>query len=177
MQHGLRTTGIRHKHHNISILGLPLFAVASCAAAQAPPEPSRIPTPDLGPNVLIFSPTTSSSTMQQKIDAIYAVQQHNEFGSERNALLFLPGEYHVDVPVGFYTQVIGLGVSPDAVHIVGNVHADASLPRNNATCTFWRAAEGFSVTPSGGATQWAASQAGALCPLPLPRHPVLPPRS
>ncbi|SRR6266567_4744239 len=162
MQHGLRTTGIRHKHHIISTLGLTLFAVASCAAAQAPPEPRRIPTPDLGPNVLIFSPTTSPSSMQQQIDAIYTVQQHNEFGSERNAILFLPGEYHVDVPVGFYTQVIGLGASPDAVHIVGNVHADASLPRNNATCTFWRAAEGFSVTPSGGTTQWAVSQAVAF---------------
>ncbi len=58
-------------------------------------------------------------------------------------LLFLPGEYHVDVPVGFYTQVLGLGATPDAVHIMGNVHSDASLPHNNATCTFWRAAEGF----------------------------------
>ncbi len=97
--------------------------------------------------------------MQQQIDAIYSVQQHNEFGSERNAILFLPGEYHIDIPVGFYTEVVGLGASPDAVHITGNVHADASLPRNNATCTFWRAAEGFSVTPSGGTMQWAVSQA------------------
>jgi len=97
--------------------------------------------------------------MQQQIDKIYAVQQHNEFGSERNAILFLPGEYHVDVPVGFYTEVIGLGASPDQVHITGNVHADASLPRNNATCTFWRAAAGFSVTPTSGTMQWAVSQA------------------
>ena len=45
------------------------------------------------------------------------------------------------------------------MHITGNVHADASLPKNNATCTFWRAAEGFSVTPSSGTLQWAVSQA------------------
>ena len=77
--------------------------------------------------------------MQQQIDKIYAVQEHSEFGSARDALLFLPGNYRVDVPIGFYTQVLGLGVTPDAVHISGNVHADASLPRNNATCTFWRA--------------------------------------
>ena len=69
------------------------------------------------------------------------------------------GEYHVDIPVGFYTQVIGLGATPDAVHIIGNVHSDASLPHNNATCTFWRSAEGFSVTPTGGTMQWAVSQA------------------
>ena len=99
------------------------------------------------------------SAMQAQIDKIYATQQKNEFGAERDALLFLPGEYHVDVPVGFYTEVIGLGASPDAVHIVGNVHSDASLPHNNATCTFWRGVEGFSVTPTGGTMQWAVSQA------------------
>ena len=62
-------------------------------------------------------------------------------------------------PVGFYTQVLGLGATPDAVHITGNVHSDASLPRNNATCTFWRGVEGFSVTPTEGTMQWAVSQA------------------
>ena len=72
---------------------------------------------------------------------------------------FCPANYHVDVPVGFYTEVLGLGATPDAVHIMGNVHSDASLPHNNATCTFWRAAEGFSVTPTGGTMQWAVSQA------------------
>ncbi len=61
--------------------------------------------------------------------------------------------------IGFYTQVIGLGATPDAVRIAGNVHADASLPRNNATCTFWRGVEGFSVVPAGGTMQWAVSQA------------------
>ena len=82
--------------------------------------------------------------MQRQIDAIYATQQHNEFGSQRNALLFLPGDYKLDIPVGFYTEVIGLGASPDGVHITGNVHADASEPNNNATTTFWRGIEGFS---------------------------------
>src|ERR1039458_2687983 len=39
------------------------------------------------------------------------------------------------------------------------LHSDATLPRNNATCTFWKAAEGFSVTPTGGTMKWAVSQA------------------
>jgi hypothetical protein len=115
--------------------------------------------PDFGPNVLVFDPSMPSSAIQHQIDKVYAIQQHSEFGAARFALLFLPGEYQVDVPVGFYTQVLGLGATPDAVHITGNVHSDASLPRNNATCTFWRAAEGFSVTPAGGTMQWAVSQA------------------
>jgi hypothetical protein len=119
-------------------------------------------TPDLGPNVLIFNPSMAPSAMQRQIDAIYATQQHNEFGIQRNALLFLPGDYKLDIPVGFYTEVIGLGASPDAVHITGNVHADASEPNNNATTTFWRGIEGFSISPAGGAMQWAVSQAAPL---------------
>jgi len=139
-------------NHKIFILAsLLAFAPAMLSAgAQAP---------DLGPNVFVFDPSMSSAAIQQQIDKVYAIQEHSEFGSARNALLFLPGNYNVDVPIGFYTEVVGLGATPDAVHITGNVHADASLPRNNATCTFWRAAEGFSVTPTGGSMQWAVSQA------------------
>jgi hypothetical protein len=138
-----------------------IFLLLGCSSRSA--FAAAGPKPDFGPNVLIFNPSMPSAAIQEQIDKVYAVQQHSEFGPARNALLFLPGEYHVDVPVGFYTQVLGLGISPDAVHITGNVHADASLPHNNATCTFWRAAEGFSVTPVGGAVsgtmQWAVSQA------------------
>ncbi len=137
----------------LCLLGL----AASAACAAAPPH--TLAKPDLGPNVFIFDPAMPPNAMQAQIDKIYAQQQHSEFGAGRYALLFLPGEYHLDVPVGFYTQVLGLGATPDSVHITGNVHADASLPRNNATCTFWRAAEGFSVTPTGGTMQWAVSQA------------------
>jgi len=115
--------------------------------------------PDLGPNVSIFDPSMPVAAMQRRINDIYTTQQHNEFGSQRNALLFLPGEYKVDIPIGFYTQVLGLGASPDAVRLSGNVHADASEPNNNATTTFWRAAEGFSISPAGGSMQWAVSQA------------------
>jgi hypothetical protein len=115
--------------------------------------------PDFGPNVILFTPSMPAAAIQQQIDKVYAIQQHSEFGTARFALLFLPGEYKVDIPIGFYTEVAGLGTSPDAVHITGDVHADASLPRNNATCTFWRAISGLAVTPTGGTMQWAVSQA------------------
>ena len=137
------------------ILALIVAAGATLAVAESKPDKK----PDLGSNVLIFDSTMPQAAIQQQIDKIYAVERRNEFGPERYALLFLPGEYHVDVPVGFYTEVLGLGSSPDAVHISGNVHADASHDNNNATTTFWRAAEGFSVTPTGGTMQWAVSQA------------------
>ena len=116
-------------------------------------------SPEFGANVLVFDPGMARETMQAQIDKIYAVERRNEFGPERYAILFKPGEYQLDVPVGFYTEVAGLGATPDAVHITGNVHADASHDNNNATTTFWRDAEGFSVTPTGGTMQWAVSQA------------------
>ena len=112
-----------------------------------------------GPNVFVFEPGMSSSAMQAKINEIDAQQEHSEFGPGRYAFLLKPGEYKLDIPVGFYTEVMGLGATPDAVHVTGNVHADAALGRNNATTTFWRGAEGFSVTPTGGTLQWAVSQA------------------
>jgi hypothetical protein len=147
------------RHHSLTRLSI---VVALLAYALFPAMAARAAKPDFGPNVLIFGPSTPAASIQEAIDKVYAVQQHNEFGPQRNALLFLPGDYHVDVPVGFYTEVIGLGALPDDTRIVGNLHADANLPNNNATTTFWRSAEGLSVTPTGGTMQWAVSQAIAL---------------
>jgi hypothetical protein len=112
-----------------------------------------------GPNVFVFQKDTPAGVMQDEINGIYAKQQHSEFSANRYAFLFLPGNYTVDVPIGFYTQVLGLGASPDDVHITGNVHVDAASRNNNATTTFWRGAEGFSVTPTAGSMRWAVSQA------------------
>lgn len=114
--------------------------------------------PEFGPNVMVFSPSMTTEAIQAQIDKVYTVQQRNEFGPERNALLFLPGDYKVNVPIGFYTEVIGLGASPDDVRITGDVRAEP-VRGNNATVTFWRTAEGFSVTPAGGTMRWAVSQA------------------
>jgi hypothetical protein len=141
-----------------AFLGVALLLVLIMGSSR-PAKAAAVAKPDFGPNVLIFSPSMPMAEIQAQIDKVYAAEQHSEFGAERYAFFFMPGNYQVDVPVGFYTEVIGLGATPDSVHITGNVHADASLPRNNATCTFWRAVEGLAVTPTGGTMQWAVSQA------------------
>lgn len=138
-----------------SFFGLSFLTMAAISAFAQQSSP-------FGKHVFVFSPKTPHDAMQKKIDDVYAEQQHSEFGTGRYAFLFMPGEYKVDVPIGFYTQVLGLGARPDDVHITGNVHVDAAARNNNATTTFWRAAEGFSVTPTGGTMQWAVSQAVAL---------------
>jgi hypothetical protein len=114
--------------------------------------------PDFGPNVLIFNPSMPAAAIQDQINKVYDIQKNSEFGSARNALLFLPGTYNVDVPVGYYTQVLGLGTSPDSVSITGGLHAGPGRG-DRALVTFWRAAEGLSVTPPTGVMQWAVSQA------------------
>jgi len=131
---------------NINYMG---FATASSA-------------PNFGPNVIIFDPSMSSSSIQSQLDNIYNQQHTNQFGSARYALLFKPGSYNNTVNVGFYTQVLGLGQSPDNVTINGGVISNAVLSGNNATQNFWEGAENLSVSPSGGTDQWAVSQA---CPM------------
>ncbi|MFJ9784826.1 RICIN domain-containing protein [Amycolatopsis sp. NPDC101161] len=116
--------------------------------------------PDFGPNVVVFDPSMSSSAIQSRLNSIFSQQERNQFGSQRYAVMFKPGTYANDVNVGFYTQVLGLGLSPDAVTINGAVHVEADwFPPQNATQNFWRGAENLSVNPNGGADRWAVSQA------------------
>jgi hypothetical protein len=82
--------------------GLTVVLLATALPALA----TKGAKPQFGPNVLIFDPSMPSQAIQKQIDAVYATQQHNEFGPQRNALLFLPGNYSVNLPVGFYTEVI-----------------------------------------------------------------------
>ena len=146
----------RWTYFGISVVAATAMAI-SVANAQLPT--AAMP---FGPNALVFDPSMPAADMQRQIDRIYAEQQHAEFGPGRYAILLRPGDYKLNIPIGFYTQVLGLGGSPDDVHIEGDVHVDAASRNDNATTTFWRSAEGFSVTPPGGTMQWAVSQAVAF---------------
>ncbi|AOW95074.1 coagulation factor 5/8 type domain-containing protein [Rhodococcus sp. WMMA185] len=139
-----------------ALLAWSLSAVTLTApqALAAPPD-----TPDFGPNVTVFDPSMSSDSIQNRLDEIFQQQQTNQFGSERQAVLFKPGTYDADANVGFYTQVAGLGLSPDDVTINGAVHTDADWFDFNATQNFWRGAENLSVNPASGTDLWASAQA------------------
>jgi hypothetical protein len=112
----------------------------------------------LGPNVKIFDPSMSSSSIQSTLDSVFSQQESNQFGNERHALLFKPGTYNVNVNVGFYTSVVGLGLTPGAVTVNG-VTVDAGWFGGNATQNFWRSAENVTITPPGGSNRWAVAQA------------------
>ncbi|MFG6429993.1 hypothetical protein [Roseateles sp. LYH14W] len=132
------------------------------AAALATPLAALAAPPDFGPNVHVLDPATPG--LQQRIDAIYEAQQPNHFGPRRDAILLKPGTYRdLRIPVGFYTQVLGLGAQPGDVHVIGDLRSTAFLDGDNATQNFWRGAENFAVTPTLGigdnTLQWAVSQA------------------
>ncbi|MFJ1585182.1 RICIN domain-containing protein [Streptomyces sp. NPDC088197] len=136
------------------------FNVSGSGGGTTPPTtPPSGGDPDLGPNTVVFDPSMSASTIQSKLNSIFSQQETNQFGSQRYAVLFKPGTYSADVNVGFYTQVAGLGLSPDSVTINGKVHAEADWFQGNATQNFWRDAENMSVNPTGGSDRWAVSQA------------------
>jgi len=128
--------------------------------------------PNFGANVLIFDPTMSMTTIQSQLSAVFSQQQNNQFGVSRYAYFFKPGQYtNLDVNLGYYTQVIGLGQMPDDVVITGNVHSVGVLPNDNATTTFWRSCENLAVIPTDTATSpleanntmtWAVSQGTSL---------------
>jgi F5/8 type C domain len=118
-------------------------------------------TPDFGANVAIFDPSMSSASIQAKLDSVFAAQKANQFGERRDALLFKPGTYSNTANIGYYTSILGLGTSPDAVTINGDVTVDAfnDFEAGNATQNFWRSAENLAVVPSAGTDRWAVAQA------------------
>jgi len=67
--------------------------------------------------VTVFDPSMASSDIQAALNQALQQQISNQFGSQRYAFLFKPGQYNVDAQLGYYTSVAGLGLSPDDVTI------------------------------------------------------------
>jgi hypothetical protein len=130
------------------------------------PPPTTPPLPgggSLGPNVLVFDPSMSSASIQSQLDSVFSTQERNQFGAQRNALLFKPGPYSgLNAQIGFYTSIAGLGRNPDDVTINGDVTVDAGWFNGNATQNFWRSVENLAIVPSNGTDRWAVAQAAPM---------------
>ena len=96
------------------------------------------------------------SAIQSQINSIFAVQQNNQFGAPRTAMLFKPGVYNVDIPIGFFTHIIGLGAFPDDV-TVSNVHPTQCCPLQRHPELLERGGELLGHPPGGG-MKWAVSR-------------------
>lgn len=145
-------------NYSFTVAATNAFGVSAQSSPLSVSTTANPVAPDFGANVTVFDTTMSQASIQSKINSLYAIQQNNQFGPQRTAIMFKPGTYNVDIPLGFYTQVVGLGALPDDVNITNMVHSDPYLDNNNATCNFWRSVENFSVSPSS-SMKWAVSQA------------------
>ena len=127
------------------------------AGNSCPAQPN---TPNFGPNVDIFDPSMSATTIQNTLNSVFNTQKLNQFGTQRYALLFKPGTYSAEANIGYYTSIAGLGQNPDDVTINGDVTVDSFDGTGNATQNFWRSAENMAINPSAGSDRWAVAQAG-----------------
>jgi hypothetical protein len=135
---------------------------AGDAGTDAPIDAALSPFTGFGPNVLVFDPGMPMADIQSQIDAVYATQVTGQFATTRAAFLFKPGPYTLDVKVGYYTQVVGLGASPDDVTITGSIRSMGNAA-GNATLSFWRASENAAVVPpTGQSDTWAISQGASF---------------
>jgi hypothetical protein len=117
----------------------------------------------LGENVFVFDQGMDMKEVQALIDTVFKIQsgRSSEFSKYRYALLFKPGKYNLDVKVGYYMHILGLGNSPEDVVIVGAVRSNSR--GNSVLVNFWRAVENLTVVPVADSTNiWGVSQAAPM---------------
>ena len=155
-----------------------LFSSASNGGSAASAAPLA---PALGSNVIVFDPSMPVGQIQATIDAIHAQQVDAEMSTNRYALLFEPGSYGtVDQPlqlkVGYYTELAGLGASPTDVTINGKIEVYNRCLDNGGTSNclalvnFWRTLSNLSLNINAAgqdgcrasANFWAVSQAVSM---------------
>jgi hypothetical protein len=170
---------IAHLVVSAALLGAAALTATAVGAehASADPSPASLcpdaATATFGPNVCVFTPSMSQAAIQADVNAIYAQQTDNEMGTARFALLFEPGTYGsqsspLDIPVGYYTEVDGLGQDPSGVVINGGVTA-IGKNGSGALDTFWRSVSNLTIhvvqTTDACHTSnemWAVSQAAPM---------------
>ncbi|MEO6084552.1 MAG: hypothetical protein ABIQ18_15740 [Umezawaea sp.] len=162
-------------------IGLAVTLVGATTATAAPGTESHTKPQGLGANVTVFDPTMPVAQIQATLDATHAKQVDNEMGTERYAYLFKPGtygtaEHPLQIKVGYYTEIAGLGAAPTDVVINGKVEvynrclADGGTGNCLALVNFWRTVSNLTVnvnaTGQDGcrstANFWAVSQAVSM---------------
>ena len=128
-------------------------------------EPVSLETELFGDNIVIFDEEDSRDDINDTLDSFFKVQRNAEFSDYRYAAYFKPGDYTdiKTIQVGYYTHIGGLGKTPYEVEISnvetpaderfkpGGYHGDwDNYGKVNATCTFWRSAENFTVVGTSG---------------------------
>jgi len=155
-----------------------VFALTAVAGAQSGAAAGKVTAknaPDFGPNVTIID---QSMTSAQITTTLTALSNEAQFSTNRYAVLFKPGAYSVQAPVGYYEQIAGLGETPGTVTITGfltpnfgtPVYGTPTWPQANLTDIFWRSMENMAFNVVTDTTQnapantlqWGVSQGSPL---------------
>ncbi|KAH8056464.1 hypothetical protein JL722_7298 [Aureococcus anophagefferens] len=129
--------------------------------------PPLQPNPPVWPDsVTVFGPddAAEANAVMTRLSTTLNDRAAGHFSDERRAFLFKPGAYEMDVAVGYYVSVHGLGASPGDVVVAGprGIYVDAMDKRAGGAGsldTFWRSMENLERV---GDLRWAVSQAAPL---------------
>ena len=120
-----------------------------------------------GDGVDIFSPSDDKDAVDARIKSIsdqMMKASEAEWSDNRYALMFKPGNYSniSKINVGFYTQVLGLGATPNET-VIPNINVD-SAANGNVLINFWRGIENIKVDTGdlSKEVKWGASQAAPI---------------
>ena len=107
----------------LSLVMTTVTVATGTAAAASPPHSG---TTTFGPNVTIFDPSMPVGQIQAALDATHTAQVSDEMGTKRYTYWFKPGTYGtaerpLQIKVGYYTEIAGLGASPAEVTINGKI--------------------------------------------------------
>src|SRR5438270_5872065 len=128
-------------------------ALVALAFALAGPGSASAAPPAFGPNVVVITPSMPQSQIQAALDTISTQQVPNQFGPQRYAVLFEPGTYGsaqspLVFQLGYYTQIAGLGATPNDVVINGAVDVFNQC-RGSGPCdglnNFWRSVSNLTL--------------------------------
>ena len=116
---------MEHKYKTIiRYLGMAMLIMTLLTGCGNAAKPVKADIEDFhdsvfGENIYIFTPEDEPEKVQSVLDELYESQESNQFGKNRYAVLFMPGEYDpsIQVNMGFYMQAAGLGLSPDDTKI------------------------------------------------------------
>jgi hypothetical protein len=158
-----------------------VVVVAGSTGPAAAATPSSSGTPNFGANVTVFDPSMPVSQIQATLDAVHTAQVDAEMAPNRYAFLFKPGTYGtaeqpLQVKVGYYTEITGLGASPTDVVINGKVEvynrclADGGTGNCLALVNFWRTLSNLTINVNAAgqdgcrasANFWGVSQAVSM---------------
>lgn len=170
----------------LALVALAVFLLSACDTLT-PDErlevTDKLPSwnGDFGPHVTIFDSSMAVGEIQAILDATHAQQVDNEMGSARYAYLFKPGVYGsaeepLQIKVGYYTEIAGLGASPSEVVINGKIEVynrclgDGGTSNCIALNNFWRTLSNLTIQINAAgqdgcrasANFWAVSQAVSL---------------